>query len=594
MPQRAAFGGDVVREYAEHDEDDEAADAVHHKLKAFERGSNGNAPRTRKISYVQQGSGGGGGGGSGGGRIADLVVLNEYDEEGRLAHKGTCIIKGVQRKFAGINPLRNNPMTKHKDGSDLKIEMQFQILDSDAARKKRPFSAPRRETKGPLKQDPADVLQPSEFTNKPMAVNEPPNRTRSEATSWMATHQGGNNSRNNSSHTLQRPALRANSLINNFPVVSLDSILNALEGSLVDFESASRAHVAFKERDSFKERETLPMSRRRALAHQLPARQRVRHNPTVGVAQRAVLRVDQTPPASPGPVKARNELAYVRFETSDVMRLTENSKYLEHPLPGAEGHSAAAANFDIQDAQRIVYSPSPKPVLSPSRSPASLFIRPFSAPSGTPPKVPPLSSRLFSSGQRGGAGAGASEACEDRVVNTLLFGIPHVSAELAAPARRPPLFGGGGRAAGGAESERAGGKMIRALSAPGSTVMASTVGEASGDGGGASARSVKAQKTLLMLRHVNAAHAHHLITDKEYNSAVADLEAQTNTGLHILNQVVYVKKEAEDSPAIRIGYQAHICMFVYIHTYTYIHIYIYIYIYMYIYTCIYIYMYIWH
>ena len=53
-----------MREYAEHDEDDEAADAVHHKLKAFERGSNGNAPRTRKISYVQQGSGGGGGGGS--------------------------------------------------------------------------------------------------------------------------------------------------------------------------------------------------------------------------------------------------------------------------------------------------------------------------------------------------------------------------------------------------------------------------------------------------------------------------------------------------------------------------------------------------
>jgi len=469
MARRAAFGSEAVREYAEDDEnDDEAADAslaVHHKLKAFERGSNGNAPRTRKISYVQQGGGGGGDGG-GGGRIADLVVLNEYDGEGRLAHKGTCIIKGVQRKFAVINPLRNNPMTKHKDGRDLKVEMQYQIIDSDAAKKKRPLSAPRRETKGPLEQDPADVLQPSEFPNKPMAVNEPPNRTRSEATSWMATHQGRNSSRSNSSQTLQRPALRANSMINNFPVVSLDSVLNALEGSLVDFESASRAHGAFKERDSFKERENLPMSQRRALARQLPARQRVRHNPTMGVAQRAVPRVDKTPPVSPRPVKVRNE-QYVRFETSDVMRLTENSKYLEHPLPGAQGHSAAAAKFDIQDAQRIVYSPSPdaqrivyspspKPVLSPSRSPASLFIRPFSAPSGTPPKVPPLSSRLFSSGQRGGA----SEACGDRVGNALLFGSPHVSAELAAPARRPPLWGGGGVGGGGRT-------VVRSLSAQG-------------------------------------------------------------------------------------------------------------------------------
>jgi len=80
------------------------------------------------------------------------------------------------------------------------------------------------------------------------------------------------------------------------------------------------------------------------------------------------------------------------------------------------------------------------------------------------------------------------------------------------------------------------------MSAPGSTVMASsTVGGAGGDGGdhkgnsvfqgatgGVSARSVKAKKTLMMLRHVNAAHSHHLITDKEYNSAVADLEAQVS------------------------------------------------------------------
>ena len=397
MARHAAFGGADVREYSADDSGDEAPDAAHHKLLAFERGTNGHAPRTRKISYVQRGpgGGGGGGGGAGAGRIADLVVLNEYDEDGNLAHKGTCIVKGVQRKFAAINPSRN-PMTKNKDGSDLKVEMQYQIIDSHAEKPKRAWSAPRREKKEPLGQDPDDVPPPSEFPNKPTAVNVPPNRTRSEATSWMETHKGGNNS------YLHRTAPRASSMISNFPVVSLDNVLNALDATVVDFESASKAHSAFKARDSFKERENLPMSRRRSLARQLPARQRVRHNPTVGVAQRAVPRVDKaSPPASPRAMNMRNNPQHVRFETSDIMRL-------------ASCASNAAALYGAEDAQRIVYSPSPKPVHSPSRSPASHFIRPFSAPSRTPPKVPPLNSGLFAAREGAGAAERVSYLGEDR------------------------------------------------------------------------------------------------------------------------------------------------------------------------------------
>ena len=546
MARHAAFGGADVREYSADDSGDEAPDAAHHKLLAFERGTNGHAPRTRKISYVQRGpgGGGGGGGGAGAGRIADLVVLNEYDEDGNLAHKGTCIVKGVQRKFAAINPSRN-PMTKNKDGSDLKVEMQYQIIDSHAEKPKRAWSAPRREKKEPLGQDPDDVPPPSEFPNKPTAVNVPPNRTRSEATSWMETHKGGNNS------YLHRTAPRASSMISNFPVVSLDNVLNALDATVVDFESASKAHSAFKARDSFKERENLPMSRRRSLARQLPARQRVRHNPTVGVAQRAVPRVDKaSPPASPRAMNMRNNPQHVRFETSDIMRL-------------ASCASNAAALYGAEDAQRIVYSPSPKPVHSPSRSPASHFIRPFSAPSRTPPKVPPLNSGLFAAREGAGAAERVSYLGEDRDQTGKVpsFGTPHVASEVMAPARRPPLHAqrahAGSRAGGGAESERAAGQVTRALSAPGSTAMASMAARSGGEEGRVSARTIQAEKVTTMLRHVNAAHLNSIVNDKEYNSALANLEAQTNTGLHKLNHVVYIEKEGETGPSM--GYEKPTC-----------------------------------
>ena len=54
-----------------------------------------------------------------------------------------------------------------------------------------------------------------------------------------------------------------------------------------------------------------------------------------------------------------------------------------------------------------------------------------------------------------------------------------------------------------------------------------------------------------------AAHSRHLITDKEYTSAVEDLEAQTNTGLHMINNVVYVEKESEAGPSM--GYERPTC-----------------------------------
>jgi hypothetical protein len=60
-----------------------------------------------------------------------------------------------------------------------------------------------------------------------------------------------------------------------------------------------------------------------------------------------------------------------------------------------------------------------------------------------------------------------------------------------------------------------------------------------------------------MLRHVNAAHLNSIVNDKEYNSALANLEAQTNTGLHKLNHVVYIEKEGETGPSM--GYEKPTC-----------------------------------
>ena len=269
----ARFGGHTVHEFdanGDDESDDLDTSNIANKLQAHQRGMLP-ATRTRKISYVQQRSGDGGGGGSGPGRIADLVILSQYDEDGNLAHKGTCIVKGVQQKIRTLNPERN-PMTKNKDGSSVKVEMGYQIIDNDPPKKpQRPWSAPR--SKDLAERDAAEIPLASEFPNKAMAVNEPPMRTRSEATSWLETHKDGNRPNLNrtlhSMHSINIPLATINS-IKAFPDVNT---------SIVDVESATKAHGVFRERDSFKERENIPMSRRRGLARQPPARQRVRLNP---------------------------------------------------------------------------------------------------------------------------------------------------------------------------------------------------------------------------------------------------------------------------------------------------------------------------
>lgn len=511
------------------------------KLEALQRGGQA-APRMRKISYVPRGAGSCGNGG-GAPRIADLVVLNEYDEEGNLAKRGTCIVKGVQRKFAAIHS-SHNPMTTNKDGSEIKVEMQYQIVSADAAKPRRPWSAPRREQKQPLEVHPDDVLQPSEFPNKTAAVNAPPTRTRPDATSWMETRREG------SVLSTQRQALRANSMLSiNFPVAAslYNSIKNNLDASAVDLESAAKAHSAFQERDSFKERENIPMSQRRALARQPPARSRVRHNPTVGATERAVPRVDKTsPPASPRALKTRSSSQHVRFEPSDVMRL--ESRLSDADDGCHEAH--AEPTFGMPPDDRVVYSPCPRPV----HSPASHSVRPSSAPAprAAAPKVPPLSSGLFLSsvGGCGGGGGGrrADVAGEDRVC---FFGAAHVSAANCAPASRPPLhphrIASAGRARGGCESGGEGVRTVtRATSAPASD--ARTAAGASAGGAALSARASEAEKVSVMLRHINAAHSKKMISDQVWSSAISDLESKTNTQLELMNRVVYVKKEDGAGP----------------------------------------------
>jgi hypothetical protein len=513
----ARFGGHTVHEFQaeeEESEDLDASNAVASKLHAHQRGMLP-ATRTRKISYVQQAGGGGGGGGGGPGRIADLVILNQYDEDGNLAHKGTCIVKGIKQKIKTLNP-ELNPMTKHKDGSGVKVEMGYQIIDDEPKKPQRPWSAPRSKTV--LERDSGDVPQPSEFPNKPMAVNAPPTRTRSEATSWLETHKDGSRPNLNrtlhaySTHSINVPSATINS-VKTFPDVNT---------TIVDVESASKAHGIFRERDSFKERENIPMSRRRRLARQPPARQRVRHNPSIGAAERAVPRVDKTsPPASPRAQKAKTH-AHVRFEATDVMR---PSSVISHVS------SIHASDPDELEGatRRLTYSPPPHALESDEGRVDNGVRR--SAPAG---RVPLLATDALTA---------ATPVERDEL---------DAAAPLARSAAPTQTEVGGGKRAGGAGSGTGLGLSVdgvsRVRSAPQFAGASSSTGAGSSARGvqSMSARSSEAQRNSAMLRHVNAAHSDKRITDKTWSSALKDLEDKTKTQLQLLDRVVYVKRGYDD------------------------------------------------
>ena len=295
----------VMGEMAGLERDDNDTSVVEQKLHAFNVGGNiRSPPRVRTISYVVHGGGGGrsSGGGGGGGRpgsgIADLVVLNEYDDDGKLAQKGTCIVRGVLRKFVPMNQARN-PMKRNKDGSDRRVEMQYEIVDDECSTKSSPKKrvplCPQKDFLGhsegcgillaePLAEVSADEIpQPSERPSKSMTGNAPPTSTRSEATSYMETHKHGK------THKLD-------------PTAHGDKIISP-KATFVDFHAANKANSAFQERLSFKARENVPMSERRALARQAPALQRVRHKPAVrlGITASAVRSPRSSPTAAPSP-----------------------------------------------------------------------------------------------------------------------------------------------------------------------------------------------------------------------------------------------------------------------------------------------------
>jgi len=578
----ATFGTQTVREYVASDEENTlnnaAADACR-KLKDFQRGSTG-TPRTRKISYVQHRPGGSGSGSSSGvvGRIADLVVLNEYDEDGNLAHKGMCIVKGVQRKFAAITPARN-PMTQNKDGSAVRVEMQYQIVASKEAptESTRPSSARQlsRQRREPM----LDSDEVPQLLNKShRAINEPAARTRPEAMSWMETHKEG------SSYGHRAAALRGNSMLAiNFAASLYQSIKSCpkANATIAGYESASKTNSAFKERDSFKERENVPMSKRRALARQPPARQRVRHNPTFAATQRAVVpRVDKTsPPVSPRGLKAKGNLKNVRFESSDVRLACAVYK------KDAEENAIHYSGED-EHVTRFFYSPDSGATRSTSN------LRPSSAPLRPPPRVPPLSHGFFfPSGKTAAIGVGGGGIPS--------FGSPHVSSTTAHPARRPPIHlqrppssRNAAASSGGITGDvslSGGVGELRVRNAPQCIGATGATMGGGGDAGVLSARTVEAQRVSVMMKHVNAAFAENRITDKVWCSALSDLESKTRTPLELINHVVYIKKEGDsDGPPTyeRTTHSASLKLRIPIHTERCLHtICIYIFTYIHIYIC---------
>lgn len=471
-------------------DDMDQSNVVATKLHAHQRGMLP-ATRMRKISYVQRSGDGGGGGGGGPGRIADLVILNQYDEDGNLAHKGTCIVKGVQHKIRTLNT-ELNPMTTYKDGSTVKVEMGYQIIDDQPKKSQRSSSA--RRSKDVLERDAADIPLPSEFPNKSMAVNEPAMRTRSEATPWLETHKDGK--RQNLNHTLYS----VRSL--NVPLATINSMKNFpdVNTTFVDVESAAKANNVFRERDSFKERENIPMSRRRRLARQPPARQRVRLNPSTGAAQRAVPRVDKTsPPVSPRVHKAQG-VGHVRFGATDAIRPSSVISHMSSIHgPDFEGHEGAN--------RRLNYSPGTEAVdyaVNPGVTGVS---------ASAPNHVPPLATRDLATHRLGDTSsyAEAGEREPGRYAASAGAATEVARAHSAPQVARAPLSAGGGSSAGGIQS----------------------------------ARESQAERNSALLRHVNAAHSKRRISDKTWSNALEDLDAKTKTRLELLDRVVYVKKERD-------------------------------------------------
>ena len=368
------------------------------------------------------GCGGGGGGPKGGAGVADLVVLSEYDENGKLAHKGTCIIKGVQRKFAKI---KQDPMTHNKKGEPRQVEMQYQVVQTGKP-KRQPLSgnsAPSRAAKAPLALDPETVPQPSELPNKPQSINAPPTRTRTEATPWKSTHNDS---------AVSAFGLTAKSMQSTYFQAVAASLFHThktfdAEATTVDVESAARAHANFQQRGSFAERERLRMSKRRFLARQPPAILRVRQKPTVGRPPasrgfpRATANFAPTSPQSP-----RSLPRALLPKPSDMIRL-EGERFAN--VAGADGQGQGNEGVE---AERLECSPGPGSL---SRSPEPKHV------DSPPPRLRPMKPV-----------SGVSRAVLDRpasapslhspsdngnLAQQPVFGAPHISAAIPAPAQRP-------------------------------------------------------------------------------------------------------------------------------------------------------------
>ena len=368
------------------------------------------------------GCGGGGGGPKGGAGVADLVVLSEYDENGKLAHKGTCIIKGVQRKFAKI---KQDPMTHNKKGEPRQVEMQYQVVQTGKPNRQ-PLSgnSATSRAKAPLALDPEAVPQPSELPNKPQSINAPPTRTRTEATPWKATHHDS---------AVSAFGLTAKSMQSiHFQAVAA-SLLHThktfdAEATAVDVESAARAHANFQQRGSFAERERLRMSKRRFLARQPPAILRVRQKPTVG--RPTALRGFPRATANFAPSSPQSPRSLPRAllpQPSDMIRLEGERFDL-----GAGADGQGQGNEGVE-AERLEYSPGPGSL---SRSPEPKRVD--SPPQRLRPMKPMSGVSCAALDRPASAPSLHSPSDKGNAAKQPVFGAPHISAAIMpAPAQRP-------------------------------------------------------------------------------------------------------------------------------------------------------------
>jgi len=181
--------------------------------------------RTRRISYITGEGGGEGGGGNVGLRgIKDLVVPDQYNEDGEVKRKGTIVVDGAKHEY---KVPRRNPM----DRGGPPVQPNFLVVPSKQK------AAPRGRQLSDLLN--ADGLPAGLLRKRADMLAEPATRTRSQVSAFLDAR-----------------ALRSESAFS----LGTGLVPGRDVPLLAPREAAMAAFSGFASRDSFNERDQLPMS----------------------------------------------------------------------------------------------------------------------------------------------------------------------------------------------------------------------------------------------------------------------------------------------------------------------------------------------